>query len=132
VITTIGEYTIGAHRFAASTVEWRSGTGIPDHGPRGASQFWLEAKARIDAGSPGPATKRVRYDNYILASERTILKQYSGMVEHYLDAGLLPPIAHRVHDFYYADKVSFVGLTPGGEEAWQTAMMYLNAALGSM
>ena len=131
VRTTIGEYTIGAHHFAAFPIEWRAGSGLPEDVPRGAPQFWLQAEARIDAGSPGPATKRVRYDNYILASERTILKQYSSMIEDYREGNLLPPIAHRVRDFYYADKVSFVGFSPRDEEAWQQALMYLNAALGS-
>ena len=129
--TTIGDYTIGAHHFAEFPVEWRAGSGFPEDVPRGAPRFWLEAKARIDAGSPGPATKRVWYDNYILASERTILKQYSSMIDDYREADLLPPVPRRVHDFYFADKVSFVGFAPGDEAAWQTALMTLNAALGS-
>jgi hypothetical protein len=131
VVTTVGNFTIGDHHFAAFPVEWRPGGGIPGDVPRGAPRFWLDAKARIDAGLPGPVTKRARYDNYILASERTILKQHSDMIEQYLDAEALPPVHQRIYDFYYADKASFVGFTPGDAEAWQTVLMGFNAALGS-
>jgi hypothetical protein len=131
VATTVGEFTIGQHHFAEEPVEWRAGSGIPGDVPRGAPAFWVDAKARIDAGSPGPVTTRARYDNYILASERTILKQHSSMIEQFLDAGVLPPVAHGIHDFYYADKASFVGFTPQEEEAWQAALMDFNAALGN-
>jgi hypothetical protein len=53
------------------------------------------------------------------------------MIEQYLDVGVLPPVAHGIHDFYYADKTSFVGFTPQEEAAWQAELMDFNAALGS-
>jgi hypothetical protein len=93
-------------------------------------QLWLDCRARVERGRPGPVTKRVLYDNYILASGDTILKQHSSMVDQYLEAGLLPPIRHAIYNHYHADKVSFVGYEPEDEGAWQTALMYLNAAFG--
>jgi len=94
-------------------------------------QVWLDCRARVARGRPGPVTKRAFYDNYILASGGTILKQTSSMIDQYREAGLLPPIQDAIYNHYYADKVSFVGCQPEDDRAWQTALMYLNAALGS-
>jgi len=44
---------------------------------------------------------------------------------------LLPDVANSVHEFYYADKVYFVGYEPIDKKFWQTTLMYLNAALGT-
>jgi hypothetical protein len=94
-------------------------------------QFWLDCQTRVERGRPGPVTVRATYDNYILASGGTILRQHSSMIDQYLEAGLLPPIQHAVYNHYYADKASFVGYEAEDEAAWQTALMVLNAALGS-
>lgn len=94
-------------------------------------QFWLDCQRRLARARPGPVTIRAPYDNYILASGGTILKQHSGMVHQYQQAGLLPPIQHDLYNHYYADKVWFVGYEAEDEAAWQTALMLLNAALGS-
>ena len=94
-------------------------------------QVWLDCRDRVRRGRPGPVTIRATYDNYILASGDTILKQYSSMVDQYQEAGLLPPIQHTVYNHYYADKVSFVGHEPEDERAWQESLMHLNAAFGS-
>ena len=76
-------------------------------------------------------TTRAAYDNFVLASERTILKQYSGSIEKFLKAGLLPPVVHGVQAYYYADRVSFVGFKPKNGAVWHNALSYLNGALGS-
>jgi hypothetical protein len=71
------------------------------------------------------------YENYLLASEKSILKQYSDRIAEYKDQGLLPNLQNGIRDYYYADKVHFVGgYSPESQEAWQNAVMYLNAALG--
>lgn len=135
--TTLGDYTIGTYRFPddPNANRWRSSHSIPEHVIQrvgvGAPPFWSAAKVRMDAHSPGPVCKRMSYENYVLASERTILKQYSGDVQKFRDAGLLPKLASDVHDFYWADKVYFVGWKPANPHAWQSALRYLNAALGS-
>jgi hypothetical protein len=102
-------------------------------GPRdyATPQFWLDCQTRVERGRPGPVTIRARYDNYILASGGTILRQHSSMVDQYRRAGLLPPIQHAIYDHYYADKVSFVGWEAEDEGAWQAALMHLNAVLGA-
>lgn len=45
--------------------------------PDAAPAQWAAAKARIDAGTPGPATSVHTYDNWILASQQTVLTRYS-------------------------------------------------------
>ena len=133
VDTTLGFYTIGDHWLPTDpkSHRFRANHSVPDNIPSGIPAFWSKAKARVDNGKPGPVTKRMQYDNYILASDNSILKQYSDKIKQFLDAGLLPKVTHDVHDFFYADKVYFVGFTPENPEAWQSAVMYLNAALGT-
>lgn len=137
VKTTLGDYVIDYHRFPDNPQanRWRSGVSIPQHvinrAGVGAPQFWLVAEMRINAGEPGPVTKRAEYDNYILASDRTILKQYSSAIEEYKKANLLPPVQSSVYDFYYADKVHFVGYKSTNPKEWQKALCYLNAAFGA-
>ena len=131
VNTTLGVYTIDDHVFTSHPLEWRAGSGIIGGVPQGPSQFWLNAKARCDAGKPGPVTKRMDYVNYILASDATILKQYSDQIQSYKDANLLPPVSNQVRDYYYEDRVKFVGFVPQDPNAWQNAVAYLNAAFGT-
>ena len=133
VRTTVGDRPI-AWRVPEAYSVYQTTSSLPSgFGPRDyvTPQFWLDCRERLARGHPGPVTKRAYYDNYILASGGTILNQYSDRIEEYREAGLLPPIHHAVYDHYYADKVSFVGYKAEDERAWQTALMYLNAALGS-
>ncbi len=135
--TTLGSYAIAYGRLPddPQANKWRSGVSVPQYvigrAGVGAPPFWLAAKWRIDSGNPGPVTKRSEYDNYILASDRTILKQYSSAIEEYKKVNLLPSVQFGVYDFYYADKVSFVGYQPANLKEWQTTLGYLNAAFGT-
>lgn len=141
VKTTLGEYVIGEHRFPESPENNRwKGTrdykkDIPDYvvarAGVGEPLFWKQAKERTDSGNPGPATKRRHYDNYILASDKTILNQYSSAVEDYRAKGLLPKLEIGVYDFYIADKAHFVGFKPADAKEWQKKISYLNAGLGA-
>lgn len=131
VQTTLGDYTIDSHVFSSSPLEWRGGSGVPGHIQRGPSRFWLDAKARCEAGQPGPVTKKMDYENYILASDNTILTQYSDQIRFFTDAGLLPPLRTDIKDWYLADKVYFVGLNPSNASVWQNTHALLNSAFGS-
>lgn len=131
VDTTLGEYEIASHIFAEDPQEWRSGRGVPDGVPRGEPPFWTAAKNRIAANDPGPVTKRMSYDNYLLASDQSILKEYSDEVARYKKADLLPDPQSDVRDHYYADKVYFIGYEPNDAEAWSDSLSYLNAGLGA-
>jgi len=137
VKTTLGDYIIARSRLPDNPQanRWRSRIVIPQHiidtAGIGAPKFWFDAKTRIDAKKSGPVTQRAEYDNYILASDRTILKQYSSAIEEYKKANLLPPVQSGVYNFYYADKVSFVGYKPENPLRWQTELNYLNAAFGA-
>ena len=137
VSTTLGDYTIAEHRFPENpdARRWRSGKQVPDYVIGkvgvGAPDFWLRAKERIESKKPGPVTKREAYVNYILASDRTILRQHSEEVQEYKSAKLLPDFQSGVYDFYYANKVYLVGYKTAYEAEWQKQLAYLNAAFGT-
>jgi hypothetical protein len=139
VDTTLGGFTIADHIFSDHPQEWRSGGGIPGDIDRGVPSFWQAATDRIAAGEPGPVTTIHHYDNYILASQSTILKKYSSSVEKFREAGLLPEPTQNagdpIHDFYYADKITFIGpkgvTHPAEERRWSNALARFNAALGT-
>lgn len=126
VKTTLGDFGI-ERTFPDNPVEWRAGEGMQSGVRRGTPPFWQAAHDRIAANNPGPVTIRHDYDNYILASQSSILKKYSEAVETYADD--LPAPASRIRDFYYADKAYFVGMKP--IEGWNDAVMRFNAAFGS-
>ena len=137
VNTTLGTYTIAEHRFPENpqTHRWRELHSIPsyviDRAGVGEPPFWVAVKKRVDANDPGPVCKRSSYENYILASEHTILKQYSSEVEQFAGKNLLPKLQSSVYEFYSADKAYFVGYRPPDAKSWQSELRYLNAALGS-
>jgi hypothetical protein len=137
VNTTLGGYTIDSHRFPIDPQQhrWRRGHAIPSsiisEAGVGEPPFWRAVYDRVNAGRPGPVTARKEYDNYVLASDRTILKQYSSEIGRFQKANLLPAVQFGVHDFYLAEKVYFVGYWPANGLAWQNAVSRLNAALGS-
>ena len=142
VNTTLGSYTIATHRFTDYPMShrWDDGNGHPysdsmsqtivDEAGIGDPLFWVAVKLRVDSGKPGPVTRFNRYKNFILASDTTILKQYSEAVGKYKRWGLLPGIKTNIYNFYYADKVYFVG-TYDNEQEWQERLSYFNAAFGS-
>ncbi len=135
--TTLGDYTIAEHRFPndPQSQRWRSYVNIPDYIIQKAGiaepPFWLRAKERVESGNPGPVTKRVRYDNYILASDRTILQQFSSEIEAYHSQGLFPDLQRNIQDFYSANKVYFVGYQPTSAVEWQKKLEYFNAGFGT-
>ncbi len=137
VQTTLGDYTISEHRLPDNPQahRWRTGVNVPDYvisrAGTGIPPFWERVQERVSSGEPGPVTTRARYDNFILASERTILQQHSGAIEKYLAKGLLPALTTDVHDFYHARKAYFVGFNPGNDYGWQKSLSYLNAGIGT-
>jgi hypothetical protein len=131
VLTTLGDYTIESHWLPENpdSHRWRSGRSVPDSIPSGTPKFWQQAHDRIAAGDPGPVVKRMQYDNYILASQQTILKQYSDSIEQYKKDKLLPELSRDpVFDPYYANKMFFVGVNVPGN--WQYELNQFDAALG--
>src|SRR5439155_22131201 len=90
VETTLGTYTIAEHIFPANPQNWRSSHSVPDDVPRGVPALWAAAKQRLDSGDPGPVTAQRDYQNYILASQATILHKYSASIDRYKQEKLLP------------------------------------------
>lgn len=129
--TTLGDFVIDRNVFSENPQEWRSGNSIPDWVQWGPSVFWIEARNRCEAGRPGPVTTRESYENLLLASDATILNEYSDAIQGYLDRDLLPDVRKDVREYYYADKVYFVKYNPLDQESWQWKQALLNAALGS-
>lgn len=128
---------VAAHIFAESPRQWREGHGIPKDVPRGVPQRWIQSKQRLEAGDAEPATKVSEYTNFILPSEGTLYEKYSGSVERYLKAGLLPKHTANLDGEVLFDvqiqarKVQFVGMQPVAADVWQDRLMRFNAALGS-
>lgn len=137
VSTTLGGYVISSHRFPDNPQahRFRRHERIPESvissAGTGEPSFWKAAKGRIDSGKPGPVTARREYKNYLYASEKTILKQYSGEVDRYKKLNLLPRLQSGIFDFYLANKVYFVGYRPKDAKDWQERLGRLNAAFGS-
>lgn len=137
VQTTLGRYVIDRYRFPENpqSHRWRKSTLIPgyviERAGVGEPSFWKEARKRIESGYPGPVTQRHEYNNYIYASDQSILKQYHDAVKKYEALGLFPIFQKTIHDFYYANKVYFVGFSPENSRVWQSSVSYLNAAAGS-
>lgn len=135
--TTLGEFSIARNVFPVNpqSHRWRKSTTIPDYiitsAGVGDPPFWTAAKQRCDANAPGPVTKKHNYPNYILASERTLMKQYSSDIEEYKKENLLPDLPKDTHSFYRANKIRFIGFSPPNAAIWQESLEYLNAALGS-
>lgn len=123
-----------AHRWTGSgydDAEWSWGApDTPRDVPTGEPALWRAAKNRIGAGNPGGVTSVHTYDNYIMASQDEVLKQYSGSIDRYQKAGLMPTPARGVHDHYLADKVYFVGRAPADAATWQESVTRFNGALG--
>lgn len=122
------------HGFAANPQPWRSSKGIPGNVPRGIPSAWIDAVKEIRAGDLPPATKINEYDNYILASARSILKEHSDDVAMYKKQGLLvaPTVSWKspLINGFTANKVVFVKTNMTNQEEWQDALNHLNSALG--
>lgn len=127
-------YTIASHIFAANPQQWRPGSGLPDV-PRGIPAAWQQAKDHLSTGNADPVTVPSTYNNYILASEKTILRVSSDDINLLKSKSLLPDhtqdLQNPIHDIFRANKVSFVGgPTVSNQAAWQNALMHFDAALG--
>jgi len=140
VRTTLGNFTIARHRFPDDPHRnrWepyrreRLPQSVIDRAGVGAPVFWQQASARVKAGRPGPVTMRSTYDNYILASDSTILTQYSGVVDNLKAKNMLPPVSKEIYGHYSERKAYRVGSIPNiNIDPWIDKLSYANAALGS-
>jgi len=129
VNTTLGEYNVAG--WLMTGAEYRAGRPIPGGRVVAAPALWTEAKKRIDAGTPGGVTKTESYKNLILASDRTLFKQYSDVVDEYQEDNLLPIPATGTVDLYDATKVYNVGVDKIDTAKLVEDNQYLNAAFGS-
>ena len=135
--TTLGRYTIATNVFPENPQahRWRASKSIPSNAianaGTGEPSFWVAARNRCETNQPGPVTARRNYVNYILASERTLMKEYSGDIADYQKRNLLPLLVNNIQNHYRANKVYFVGLKLNNSALWQNSIGYLNANLGS-
>ena len=75
VETTLEDYTVASGIFAENPTPWRASKGIPSKVARGEPAAWVAVRARLAAKDPGPVTAVRSYDNFILASQSSILKK---------------------------------------------------------
>ncbi len=131
VHTTLGDVTIADRNLPENpnAYRFRWGVAVPDYPDTGYPEFWLQVRDRINANKPGPVTFRRQYDNYILASQHTILSRYSGAIDRYNKDHLLPAINSRIEHVYLSNRTYFVGVSPSGD--WYNAINRFDAALGS-
>lgn len=134
VHTTIGDVTIATGFLPENPNKYRYRwlVNVPESrfaSTTGYHPYYLTVKERLDRNAPGPVTLRMTYDNYILASQTTILQRFNESIEKYKKAGLLPKIQSTVTGYYDADRVYFVG-GASGTGNWQNASRRFNSALG--
>lgn len=136
VDSTLGRYTIAANVFPDNPQanRWRAGHTIPQNviasAGVGEPAHWIAVRERCEVNQPGPVTTRRDYVNYILASERTLMKEHSSDIEDYQKRNILPSLSRNIQGYYHADKVYFVGMKPNNYIVWQKALEYLNANIG--
>lgn len=111
VNTTLGTYNIDGNRLPPDykTNPWRSRV-APDYLASrvgvGHPERWVQAKARVDGDSAGPVTKFHTYENYVLASHMTVLRnEVRQDIQKYKKDSLLPYIKRDILYEYGIDKV---------------------------
>lgn len=136
VNTTLGRFTIDVGRFPDNPRShiWREGEDIPDsvieNAGVGDPKFWLAVKKRLEASNPGPVFVKKTYVNYLYASERTILKQYSQDIAFYKKSGLLPKFDQNdIYNFYHSNKL-YVVKQQIDTKTWDKKLETFNAAFG--
>lgn len=132
-----GDHQLEGVYGAEEPTAWDEAVVIPADIPLGPPEEWRESRRRLDANDPRPVTRMFEYDNFILAAQEDLLLPYVDDIDSYLDAGLLPDHTENIledplYGFHksWANKLSFVGVTPDNEAAWQEALNGLNGALG--
>ncbi|MBY0359532.1 MAG: hypothetical protein K2W82_16125 [Candidatus Obscuribacterales bacterium] len=130
--STVGSFNIAYHNWPTDpdSYRWRAGKAVPvGRYQAGVPWFWQAARDRLDRNQPGPVTVEKSYDNFILASQNTILKKYSADIDRYKQQSLLPKLDPSISNFYFSNRVYFAGVAaPAGD--WQTGARYFNAAFG--
>ena len=128
VDTTVGPFLVGDRflpenpnnyrywRFVEVPEEkYKDSTGVPE--------FWKQVKQRVAHGTPKHVTKKHTYDNYIYASDSTILHTFSENISRFK----LPTLKHEIFDFYDMYKV----YNPP-TYAWQDYASRFNAEFGRL
>ncbi|MBP6868894.1 MAG: hypothetical protein KBC16_02165 [Candidatus Pacebacteria bacterium] len=138
VETTLGPYTIDHGRFPENPQSHRYRSrripqSVIESAGVGEPEFWSRAKLRLRQGNPWPVTQVHSYNNFVLASDYTILRRYREAAEEYRALRLLPPITSSIRDgfFYRSEKVHAIGCPRGTQERWNEYVEKLNAAFGS-
>lgn len=126
--TTLGNYHI-ERTFPTDAQLFRGDHGLSGNVRVGVPPFWQDASDHLKAGDPRPVTVKKTYDNYLLASQDSILHQFSDAVDKYKSVLPAPASTKDVYNFYYANKEYSIGTDPG--PGWNEALMRFNAAFGS-
>lgn len=103
---------------------------LPNGVKKGIPADWAAVKARVDAGNPGGVQKRMKYKDYLLASDKHILQKYSPDIEEYKKAGLMPTPTKDKVGYYGSRKAYFPKLKVADAEKFQFELLRLNGHLG--
>jgi len=136
VSTTLGEYTIDSHRFPTdyATNPWRIGEvaslSLAREVGVGNPDVWEDVRDRLLHDSAGPVTKLHTYENYVLASQMTVLKtSVQNDIAEFQKDKLLPPIKRDIVGHYWMDNVYNVNSpSPAG---FRDAAARLASSLGT-
>lgn len=131
--TNIGEtVTADSGVIAPAAGEWRAGSGLGGI-QRGPGPLWISDAAELAKGSTPPITKQNDYSNYIIASQDSMLTQFSPDIARYRAAGIIPKM-HTVGIpsvvSVTAAKAQFVAGARGDTSVWSDAVGRFNARLG--
>lgn len=101
VTTTLGDFSMGRTLPASpNNYRWRAGESVPRSLPSGDPDVWTAARQRELAFRPGPVAQITTYDNYLLASEHTVLRKWSGRVRQLDSLGALPRLTSPITGHY--------------------------------
>lgn len=135
IASTLGDYQIGG-QYVKNRSPWRAGVAVPESIPTGPPAQWLQAKNDIAAGKNEGVTKIAPYQNLFLASDKTLLDQYSDDIAAYTKEGLMPVHTRNyrdpIYDYYDADKFIDVdvGMSSAQKASWEQYLMRLNGYFG--
>jgi hypothetical protein len=131
-------YTLAHDIFGPNARRYRADVALPRNVSQEVPSQWAFARQQLEAGFPISVTTTNTYKNYLLAVQDNVLKEHSGDIEKYRQAGLLVPhtqnLKKAIFDGWKAKKFTFVGCKGvqnlSNDADWQDALGRLNARFG--
>jgi hypothetical protein len=135
--TTLGDYTVDTHRLPDNPNQhrWRRSVPVPDYIQQragvGEPRSWRALRERLQQGQPAPVTTRNAYDNYILASNESLMRKHSADIAEYEAKGLMPKLSRGLSGFINPQRCFVFGNVPFSN-GWAQSLAYTNGSLGQV